>query len=107
MRQRKYGKLDLESFGCRFVDAGGTVVGASLFTGYSANERRGLSLATVDPNVELGTELTVLWGEKPNTKKTTVQPHTQREVRVVVSPVPYAATARTEYHGGWRTGSAS
>jgi vanillate/3-O-methylgallate O-demethylase len=98
-----YGSSNFDSV----VDAGGTVVGASLFTGYSANERRGLSLATVDPNVEIGTELKVLWGEKDNTKKTTVQPHTQREVRVVVSPVPYAATARTEYHGGWRTGNAS
>lgn len=98
-----YGSSNFDSV----VDAGGTVVGASLFTGYSANERRGLSLATVDPDIELGTELKVLWGEKPNTQKTTVQPHTQREVRVVVSPVPYAVTARTEYHGGWRTGAAS
>ena len=98
-----YGSSNFDSV----VDAGGTVVGASLFTGYSANERRGLSLATVDPNVEVGTELKVLWGENPNTRKTSVQPHKQREVRVVVSPVPYAVTARTEYHGGWRSGSAS
>ncbi|HEY5266309.1 MAG TPA: hypothetical protein VIJ40_05790 [Acidimicrobiales bacterium] len=98
-----YGSSNFDSV----VDADGAVVGASLFTGYSANERRGLSLATVDPNVETGTELKVLWGEDPNTKKTSTQPHKQREVRVVVSPVPYAVTARTEYHGGWRTGSAS
>jgi vanillate/3-O-methylgallate O-demethylase len=70
------------------VDAGGTVVGASLFTGYSANERSGLSLATVDPNVELGTELTVLWGEEPNSQKTSVSPHKVRKVRAIVSPVP-------------------
>jgi vanillate/3-O-methylgallate O-demethylase len=96
-----YGSSNFDSV----VDADGTVVGASLFTGYSANERRGLSLATVDPNVELGTELTVLWGEEPNTRKTSSQPHKQRAVRVVVSPVPYAVTARNEYHGGWRTAS--
>ncbi|MEO5535708.1 MAG: aminomethyl transferase family protein [Pseudolysinimonas sp.] len=97
-----YGSSNFDSV----VDADGTVVGASLFTGYSANERRGLSLATIDPKIELGTELRVLWGESPNSKKTTVQPHTQRAVRVVVSPAPYAVTARTEYHGGWRsTGS--
>jgi vanillate/3-O-methylgallate O-demethylase len=24
-----------------------------------------------------------------------------------VSPVPYAVTARTEYHGGWRTAAAA
>ena len=86
------------------VDADGTVVGVSLFTGYSSNERRALSLATVDPEIEIGTELKVVWGE-PNggSKKTTVQPHNQIEVRVVVSPVPYSVTARLEYQGGWRT----
>ena len=31
----------------------------------------------------------------------------QLEVRAVVSPVPYAVTARTEYHGGWRTAAVS
>ena len=31
--------------------------GCSMFTGYSANERRGLSLATVDPDVPIGTEV--------------------------------------------------
>ena len=72
-------------------------------SGAEPNERRALSLATVAQDVEVGTELTLLWGEKPNTEKTTVQPHKQVEIRVVVSPVPYAETARTEYQGGWRT----
>ncbi|MFD1717494.1 vanillate/3-O-methylgallate O-demethylase [Georgenia deserti] len=87
-------------------DAAGKVVGLSMFTGYSANERRGLSLGTVDPDVEIGTELTLTWGEPDGgSKKTTVQPHKQKDVRVVVSPVPYAVTARTEYRegGGWRS----
>jgi vanillate/3-O-methylgallate O-demethylase len=86
------------------VDAGGTTVGVSLFSGYSANEKRALSLATIDPEIELGTELKLVWGE-PNggSRKTTVQPHNQIEVRVVVSPVPYSVTARNEYQGGWRT----
>ena len=45
-----------------------------------------------------------MWGE-PNggSKKTTVQPHRQKDVRVVVSPVPYAKVARLEYASGWRT----
>jgi vanillate/3-O-methylgallate O-demethylase len=94
-----YGSSNFDSI----VDADGTNVGVSMFTGYSANERRALSLATVSPDVEVGTELTLLWGESPNSEKTTVQPHTQVEIRVVVSPVPYAETARTEYQGGWRT----
>jgi vanillate/3-O-methylgallate O-demethylase len=86
------------------VDAGGTTVGVSLFSGYSANEKRALSLATIDPEIVLGTELKLVWGE-PNggSRKTTVQPHSQIEVRVVVSPVPYSVTARNEYQGGWRT----
>jgi len=94
-----YGSSNFDSI----VDAGGTQVGVSMFTGYSANERRALSLATVSPDVEVGTELTLLWGEKPNTEKTTVQPHKQVEIRVVVSPVPYSEVARSEYQGGWRT----
>ena len=39
------------------LDADGNVVGLSLFTGYSANEKRALSLATVDPDVQIGAEV--------------------------------------------------
>jgi vanillate/3-O-methylgallate O-demethylase len=95
-----YGSSNYDSV----VDADGTTVGLSLFTGVTANERRGLSLATVDPNVEIGTEVRVIWGEPDGgSRKTTVEPHEQVSVRAVVSPAPYAVTARTEYHGGWRT----
>jgi vanillate/3-O-methylgallate O-demethylase len=95
-----YGSSNYDSV----VDADGTGVGLSLFTGVTANERRGLSLATVDPNVEIGTEVRVIWGEPDGgSRKTTVEPHEQFSVRAVVSPAPYAVTARTEYHGGWRT----
>jgi vanillate/3-O-methylgallate O-demethylase len=76
-----------------------------MFTGYSANEKRALSLATVDPQIELGTEVQVIWGE-PNggTRKLTVDPnHKQINVRAIVSPVPYSETARLEYAQGWRT----
>jgi vanillate/3-O-methylgallate O-demethylase len=90
------------------LDGGGTVVGYSMFTGYSANERRALSLATVDPGVEIGTEVQVVWGEPDGgSRKATVQPHRQINVRAVVSPVPYAVTARTEYAEGWRTAGRS
>ncbi|UKA71109.1 vanillate/3-O-methylgallate O-demethylase [Arthrobacter sp. FW306-06-A] len=98
-----YGSSNYDSV----VDADGTGVGLSLFTGVTANERRGLSLATVDPNVELGTEVRVIWGEPDGgSRKTTVEPHEQISVRAVVSAAPYAVTARTEYHGGWRTAAA-
>ena len=88
----------------KVVDAGGATVGVSMFTGYSYNEKTALSLATIDPEIPVGTELRVVWGE-PNggTRKTTVEPHKQIEVRAVVSPVPYSRVARETYHQGWRT----
>ena len=61
-------------------------------------------LATLDAEVPIGAEVRVLWGEQPNSGKTTVEPHRQVAVRAIVSPVPYAQTARAEYQGGWRTG---
>ncbi|MDX2376943.1 aminomethyl transferase family protein [Microbacterium sp. LRZ72] len=86
------------------IDADGTNVGLSMFTGVTANEKRGLSLATVDHDVPVGTEVRVVWGEPDGgSKKTTVEPHEQIAIRAVVSPVPYAETARTEYQGGWRS----
>ena len=86
------------------VDAGGTTVGLSMFTGYSFNEKTGLSLATIDHEIPVGTELRVIWGEPGGgSRKTTVEPHKQCEVRCVVSPIPYSKVARDSYHEGWRT----
>jgi vanillate/3-O-methylgallate O-demethylase len=88
----------------RVIDAGGTTVGLSMFTGYSYNEKQALSLATIDPDIPIGTELHVVWGEENGgTGKTTVEPHRQTEVRVIVSPVPYSRVARETYRRGWRT----
>jgi vanillate/3-O-methylgallate O-demethylase len=85
-------------------DADGTVVGLSMFSGYSANESAALSLGVVDANVPVGTELTLTWGEPGGgSRKLTVQPHEQKDVRVIVSPVPYAETVRTSYADGWRS----
>jgi vanillate/3-O-methylgallate O-demethylase len=86
------------------VTRGGKTVGMSMFAGYSYNERSMLSLGIVEPDIELGTELQLLWGEEGGgSKKTTVERHRQIEIRVVVSPVPYAKQARTTYAEGWRT----
>jgi vanillate/3-O-methylgallate O-demethylase len=79
------------------------VIGLSMFTGYSYNEKKALSLATVDHELPLGTEIHVLWGEEPNTRKTTVEPHKQLAVRAIVSPVPYSQMSRDTYAQGWRT----
>src|SRR5699024_10700826 len=63
----KYFDLPLANYGSAnydaVIDAEGNTVGFSMFTGYSANERRGLSLAVVDPDVPEGAELKVVWGE--------------------------------------------
>ena len=89
------------------LDADGTNIGVSLFTGVTANEKRGLSLATVDRDVPEGAEVTVVWGEPDGgSEKTTVEPHQQLKVRAIVSPTPYSTVARETYQGGWRsTGS--
>jgi vanillate/3-O-methylgallate O-demethylase len=86
------------------VDADGNVVGLSMFSGYSYNEKKGLSLATIDHEIPLGTELHVVWGEGPNTDKTTVEPHEPFNARVIVSPVPYSQMAGDTYQAGWRSG---
>jgi vanillate/3-O-methylgallate O-demethylase len=86
------------------VIKGGKIVGYSMFGGSSFNERRVLSLGVVDPEVEVGDVLTLVWGEENGgTGKSTVERHTQTEVRVKVAPVPYARDAREGYHQGWRT----
>ena len=87
----------------KVIDAAGNTIGLSMFTGYSYNEKTALSLATVAPDTPLGAEVKVVWGE-PNggTRKTTVEPHKQIEVRAVVSPIPYSKVARETYHQGWR-----
>lgn len=86
------------------VTMGGKIVGFSMFGGYSYNERTILSLGVVDPNIEIGDVLTLIWGEEHGgTRKTTVEPHKQLEIRVKVSPTPYSHDAREAYHAGWRT----
>ena len=42
----------------------GRTVGLSMFAGYSYNERSYLSLGVVDPDVQVGDVLTLVWGEE-------------------------------------------
>ena len=82
--------------------SGGKVVGASMFSGYSWNERKVLSLGFVEEQyAKPGTQLTLVWGEEGGgTGKTTVERHKQTELRVTVGPTPYAKQARETYHTG-------
>jgi vanillate/3-O-methylgallate O-demethylase len=85
----------------------GEMIGVSTFSGYSYNERSMLSLAIVDVDVEIGTEVTLVWGEEHGgSAKPVVERHRQTELRAVVSPCPYSEVARTSYHEGWRSKAA-
>jgi len=103
----KYIDLPLSNYASASYDrvlAGGRTVGLSMFSGYSANERSMLSLCVVDPDVELGREVTLIWGEEAGgTRKTSVERHRQIEIRATVSPAPYSEMARRSYAAGWRT----
>jgi vanillate/3-O-methylgallate O-demethylase len=87
----------------------GRTVGASMFAGYSYNERRQLSLGIIDEACAApGTAATLVWGEPDGgTRKTTVERHRQFEIRAIVAPVPYAREVREGYQAGWRTTGAA
>ncbi len=85
---------------------GDTMVGMSMFNGYSYNERCLLSLGVVAPSVEVGDVLTLRWGEPDDTAKTSTERHRQAEIRVRVSPTPYASEARENYADSWRSKTA-
>ena len=103
----KYIDLPLANYASASYDkvlVGAKTVGFSMFAGYSFNERSMLSLGVVDPDIELGTEVRIVWGEAGGgTQKTTVERHKQAEIRAVVSPVPYSKVVRETYARGWRT----
>jgi glycine cleavage system aminomethyltransferase T len=76
----------------------GKYAGMSTDVGYITNERAFISLASIDAALSSpGTEVTVLWGEKPNSAKPAVEPHRQVEIRATVAPVPYAQVIRESY----------
>jgi len=80
------------------VLSGDELVGLSLDCGYIYNEKAFVSLATVDTTfAQTGTELTVVWGESPNSAKPTVEPHLQVEIQATVAPAPYESYARSVY----------
>jgi vanillate/3-O-methylgallate O-demethylase len=76
----------------------GAGIGISMDCGYLANARVMVSLATVDTvHSRPGTEVTVVWGEQPNSAKPQVEEHRQVEIRATVAPAPYAEFAREKY----------
>jgi syringate O-demethylase len=91
------------------VIADGRSAGISTWIGYSANEGKMLTLAILDADcAHPGAEVRLIWGEPDGgTRKPTVEPHVQLELRATVSPVPYSEVARLDYAHGWRTRQAS
>jgi syringate O-demethylase len=88
------------------VTVNGDTVGMSTWFGYTANEAKMLTLAVInEPHAKPGTEVTLVWGEEGGgTSKPTVEPHVQREIRGVVSPVPYVEVVRQSYApDSWRS----
>lgn len=75
----------------------GVYAGMSTDVGYIANERAFISLASIDGSCADGTEVAVLWGEKPNSQKPGVEPHRQVEIRATVAPAPYPRVIRDSY----------
>jgi len=83
--------------------ADGKHVGFSTYTSYSYNERRALSLGIVDPGIEIGDEVELVWGEPNGGRDLTVlEPHEQTTIRAIVRPAPYSADTREGYEGAGR-----
>jgi len=75
---------------------GERTVGVSKYLGYTYNERKFLSLASVETDLaEPGTDVTVVWGEA-DSPKPNVERHVEREIRATVAPVPYKPDRRKD-----------
>ncbi|MDE3131678.1 MAG: aminomethyl transferase family protein [Acidobacteriota bacterium] len=89
----RYGLYQADS-----VRLGDEQVGISQDCGYIYNERAFVSLASIDTTrAPIGSEVTVLWGESPNSRKPAVEPHVQVPIRATVAPAPYVSFARDAY----------
>jgi syringate O-demethylase len=87
-----------DTFHADRIEANGKVVGLSTWTGYSANERRILSLGTIDAKLaKPGTEVTLFWGEDKPSGKAQCEDHVQVKIRATVMPAPLVEQARTVY----------
>jgi vanillate/3-O-methylgallate O-demethylase len=78
------------------------VVGFSMFATYTYNERAVISIGIVDPDIQNGDVLALVWGEENGgTRKPTVEPHKQKSVRVKVASAPFALDARDNRADAW------
>ena len=85
------------------------MVGASMFGGYTFNERKMLSLGFVEEQyAKPGTELTLVWGEENGgTKKTTVERHKQTGNAGDGRADALRRAGARDLSSGWRTAAGS
>ena len=89
----RYGLFQVDT-----VRRGGKQIGVSHDCGYIYNERAFVSLASIDIELApVGSEVTVVWGESPNSRKPAVEPHVQVEIRATVAAAPFVSFARSSY----------
>jgi vanillate/3-O-methylgallate O-demethylase len=82
----------------------GRVIGLSRCCGCSYNERAMLSLAVIDSDVPIGSEVTLIWGEESDgARRAPVERHALTEIRAIVSPCPISEITRSSYAQGWRS----
>ncbi|WP_235924441.1 aminomethyl transferase family protein [Brucella anthropi] len=74
----------------------GRHIGVSQWCGYSANEKRVLSLCGIDAEfADLGTEVILIWGEKDGgSGRPSVERHEQTRIRAKVAPAPFPEVSR-------------
>lgn len=72
-------------------------IGVSGWLSASAEDRAITSTAIVDADINEGSQVSIVWGETPNSAKIRVEPHRQVEVRATVAPSPLGEYARTAY----------
>lgn len=97
----KYLELPKASYSWQHYDEvrslAGDVVGVSVFTGYTVNEAKFLSVAFVNREFATpGTEVVHVWGEPGGkSRHPGVEKHRQTTVRATVAPTPYAKSVQT------------
>ncbi|MDR5689397.1 MAG: aminomethyl transferase family protein, partial [Armatimonadota bacterium] len=99
-QQAKYIDLPVSQYATwmydKVLNRQGEVVGVSMWPGYSWNDSAMLSLAIVQEEYsQPGTRVVVVWGEEGGgSRKPSVEPHVQTEIRATVAPVPFSEAAR-------------
>ena len=67
----------------------GRMVGLATFSGYTVNIDCLCSLAMIDEAEAVdGADVTLLWGQDPESPKPNLEPHVQTEIRATISTTP-------------------